>query len=272
MPRLELLVALVLLSLSAAACSRLTFIRPDASGGKYEKTSPTYDLRDSDATKRRLATAEHLGLAQSRLIAGQLDAAETEATAALKADPGSADAYTLLAVIEDRRGKSAQAGAYYAKVVQLAPGGGVGLNNYGTWLCSNGRATESLEWFDRALADRSYRQPASALANAGSCALRAGQTARVDSDLRQALELDPDNATALQAMSQYQYAVGSYFDARAFSQRRLAAAAATPEILRLASQIEQKLGDRAAAARYVQRLDTEFPQAPTLQTGNASQP
>lgn len=272
MRRRELLAIVIVVSLTAGACSRLTFIRQSASPGKYEKISPTYNLRDSDATKRRLSTAEHLGLAQSRLMAGQIDAAETEAKAALKVDPASADAYTLLAVIEDQRGDRDKAGGYYAKTVGLAPTGGIGLNNYGSWLCANGRAAESLSWFDRALLDPGYRQPASAMANAGSCALEAGQTARVERDLRGALQLEPENATALQAMANYQFKTAQYLDARAFSQRRLAAAPANPDTLRLAAQIEQKLGDPKAAARYAQRLVMEFPQAATLQTGNASQP
>ncbi len=265
--------AVVLLAaLCAAGCSRLTFIRPDASGGKYEKTSPDYALRDSPATTRRLGVAEHIGLAQSRLAGNDLAGAEKEARAALKDDPSSADAYTLLAVITDRRGNAADAGGYYAKAAELAPTQGGALNNYGAWLCGNGRAAESLPWFQRALADQAYRQPASALGNAGACALKAGQTAGVDAYLRAALAADPENATALGAMAEYQYRVGAWLDARAFSQRRLAAAPATAEALQLASRIEDRLGDRTAASRYDQRRQTEFPQARTIPTGDAQQP
>src|SRR5690606_39991343 len=69
------------------------------------------------------------------------------------------------------------------------------------------------------------------------------------------------NSVALASMAEYQYRNGHYLDARAFSQRRLDAAPATPEVLLLASQIEEKMGDNAAAARYRQRLGREFPQA-----------
>ncbi|MGO1719724.1 MAG: type IV pilus biogenesis/stability protein PilW, partial [Luteimonas sp.] len=79
--------------------------------------------------------------------------------------------------------------------------------------------------------------------------------------LRAALRLDPENSVALAAMAEYQYRSGHYLDARAFSQRRLDAAAATPDVLLLASQIEEKMGDRAAAERYRQRLGREFPHA-----------
>ncbi|GAA3918799.1 type IV pilus biogenesis/stability protein PilW [Luteimonas lutimaris] len=260
------------LALLAGGCSRLTFIKPSMGSGDYERTAPTYELRDSPEVKQRANVRGHLALATNALQKGLLDEAEKEARAALKIDGKSADANTLLAVVEDQRGNREQAGGYYARAAELAPEQGTALNNYGAWLCGNGRAAESLPWFDKALADPMYRQRASALANSGSCALKAGQTARVEDRLRQALALDPVDATALEAMAEYQYRSGRYMDARAFSERRLGAAPATRSVLLLASQIEDKLGDRAAAARYVQRLRTEFPQTGTVQSGESSQP
>src|SRR5690606_10508830 len=261
-------VALVLL---AGACSRLTFIKPSMGSRDYEDLTPDYQFRDTPDTRRRTEVRGHLALATSALQRGMLDEAVKEAKAALEIDKGSADANTLLAVAEDRRGNTAQAGGYYARAAELAPRQGAALNNYGAWLCGNGRQAESLAWFDRALADPAYRQRASALANAGACALQAGQTAHVERNLREALSLDPVDATALAAMAEYQYRNGRYMDARAFSQRRLAAAPATPDALVLASQIEEKLGDRAAAARYVQRLRAEFPQSGLVPSGDSSQ-
>jgi type IV pilus assembly protein PilF len=268
----EVIALMVSAAVLSTACSRLTFIRPDMGGGDYVRTAPTYEFRDDPATKQRNALRSHLVLAGNALRIGRLDEAEGEARAALKIDTGSADAYTLLAVIEAQRGNDGQAGGYYARAAELAPQQGAALNNYGAWLCGNGRAAESLAWFDRALADAGYRERASALANAGSCAMKAGQAGRVERDLREALSLEPENPTALAAMAEYQYRNTRYMDARAFSERRLAAAPATSSVLLLASQIEEKLGDMAAASRYVQRLRTEFPRTGTVQTGESSQP
>ena len=68
---------------------------------------------------------------------------------------------------------------------------------------------------------------------------------------------------ALGAMAKLQFNNGAYLEARAFSQRSLAAGANTREALLLASQIEDKLGDKAAAARYVQSMQALQQQAPT---------
>lgn len=262
----------LLIATALPACSRLTFIKPDYSKDEYKQTREPVVARDNAQVKQRTASYERLSLASHRLQNGDLESAEREARAALKQDPKSAEAHTILAVVENKRGNGAQAGAYYKRAAELAPGRGAELNNYGAWLCSNGQVAESLAWFDRALAVRNYNQPGSALANAGACALKAGETARAERYLRKATELDPKNAVALAAMAELAYGQGDYFEARAFSERRLGAAPANASALLLASQIENKLGDRAAADRYVRRLRQEFPKAGAANAVETRQP
>ncbi|RDZ28468.1 type IV pilus biogenesis/stability protein PilW [Lysobacter silvisoli] len=261
--------ALLLAALAAVAgCSRLTFVRPDFDKVKYEDTGPHIEVRDDKRSKDANSARNRVQLASAALRSGDLDGAERDARTALKADPRSADAHTLLGAIAARRGNAAVAGEHYKKAVELAPERGAFLNNYGVWLCGNGRAAESLSWFDRALNDSTYPTPGAALANAGSCADSAGQRERAERDLRAAVALDPANALALGSLARIELGKGNAFEARAFSERRLAAAPADAESLVLASQIEQKLGDTAAAARYVQRLRAEFPDAQGSGTGD----
>ncbi len=266
------LVALLLavFVLSAAGCSRLSFVKPSAARGKSEQIAPVYDFSDAERDSRTGSPRAHLLRGEEALHEGRAADAEAEARKALRSNERSELAHTLLALSLDRQGKAVEAGRHYARAAELAPESGAALNNYGSWLCLNGRAAESLAWFDQALADRYYPTPASALANAGACAVEGGQPDRAERDLRNALALDPLNTVALEALARHLHALGEYFEARAFSQRRLDAAPATPAALLLASQIEDKLGDKAAAARYVQRLRTEFPQAQTALPGDSS--
>lgn len=260
-------VALVAM-LAIAGCSRLSFIKPDLGRGSYTQVAPeirmTPDRYDSKAAIARAAVQKgQLALAQGDL------AAATEASGqAVRAAPELASSQTLAALVAERHGQQAKAGAHYRRAVELAPQQGGMHNNYGTWLCSNGRARESLEWFDHALADPAYPTPAVALANAGACANQAGDAALAVRYLVRALELDPVNPVALGAMAEHEFRTGEAFRARAFSQRRLAAAPADARSLMLASQIEEKLGDRDAAAVYVQRLRAEFPGTPGSGTGD----
>ena len=228
-----------------------------------ENVAPRYEVRDSRAVRQRVEQQEQLGLAVERMRAADYVAAERMARAVLKAQPSSVDAYTVLAAIQSSAGNAAAAGESYRKAAELEPGRGDLLNNYGAWLCANGHPAEALVWFDRALADAGYGTPAAALANAGGCALQSGQNERAQRDLRRALELDPINAYALESMARSEYRQGRYFEARAFSQRRLAAASATPSVLQLAIQVEERLGDKAAASHYQEQLRKEFPDAVT---------
>lgn len=258
--------------LVASACSRLSFVKPSAKRGDSEQVAREYDFSEGRKGRSDGTVYVHLGRAQQHLAAGRNEEAAEEARAALEIDDGSDVAHMVFAVASERLGRDGEAGRHFARAAEISPGSGAMLNNYGAWLCRNGREAESLAWFDRALADRTYATPASALANAGACAERGGQPGRVERDLRAALQLDPDNAVALGELAEYQYRQGAYFEARAFSQRRLDAAPVTPAALLLASQIEEKLGDKAAAARYVQRLRTEFPQSQADLPGESSSP
>ena len=270
MRRPEVVVLALLVALVGAGCSRVAFIKtePGRKGFEsHERTGRRPRKRRGPQSFERAQLARAVGRAPAH---GRFVAAEKYARQALKSDPNSVGAYTLLAVIADGQGQPAQAGQHYKRASELAPTDGRMLNNYGTWLCKNGQAQASLDWFDRALQAPGYATPAAALANSGSCALDVGDNVRADRDLRQALAITPENPVALAALARLQYRSGNYLEARAFSERRLAAAPADAEALILASQIEDKLGDSAAAARYVRRLGEEFPGAAQGNAGDRS--
>lgn len=263
----DALLIAIFVALAASACSRLSFVKPSAERGRYTQVAPDYSYSGTADSRKRDQVRAHVAESGRALDAGQPDQAASEAAAALKIDRDSPEALSMMALVEMVRGNSEQAGRHYAAAAGHAPGDGAIQNNYGAWLCRQGRAAESMEYFERALAAPGYASPADALANAGACAEAGGRGDRAESYLRAALRLDPENSVALSAMAEYQYRRGNYLDARAFSQRRLAAAPATPDVLSLASQIEEKMGDIAAAERYRQRLGREFPGAVQQNSG-----
>ncbi|QWP75021.1 type IV pilus biogenesis/stability protein PilW [Lysobacter sp. K5869] len=252
-----------------AGCNRLTFIKPNMERKGYDQTGPTYNFKSDRPAASGATAASGRVLAAQRYLQGGEDAkAREELRQALKLDSKSVEAYSLMAALAQRDGKSAEAGGYYRKAAELAPERGAVLNNYAVWLCANQQPAQSLGYFDRARVDPTYEDLSLLLANSGACADRAGQGERAERDLRQALALEPDNATALSAMAKRQLRLGNAFEARAFSERRLAVEPISAEALMTASQIEEKLGDRAAAARYVQRMRAEFPDAQGSESGD----
>ncbi|MDI1253433.1 type IV pilus biogenesis/stability protein PilW [Thermomonas sp.] len=255
--------------LATTACSkfeRLTIVRPSAERGNWEQIAPTYDVSGKGKGKKAepFTAAQLVASASAYYEAGRFDQAKQQAQQAIKADPASGDAHTLLAAIASRSGDSAAAGDHYRKALELSPTNGAYANNYGIWLCGTGHAQESLAWFDKALADSSYPTPATALTNAGICARQVGQLDRAEASWRQALVLDPNLTPALSGLANLQFAGGQYFDARAFVQRWLAIAPKDTSALQLAMQIEQKQGDNVAAQRYLLRLQAIPPGASTV--------
>lgn len=250
----------------ATGCSRLerlSIVKPTAARGDYTQVAPTYEVSDKGRKGAPVAVSQLLANATGFYRAGRVDESERLARQALKADPKSGDAHTLLAAVATARGNVADAGSHYQQAVRLAPETGAYANNYGTWLCANGRAAESLGWFDKALADPGYPTPVAALANAGACANGIGQQGRAEASWRQALAIDRDNLQSLSGMAALQFALGQYVEARAFAERWLALAPTDAEGLQLAARIEQKLGDNLAAQRYLSRLQAISPGSTT---------
>lgn len=255
--RREVSLLLVAICLLAGACSkleRLSIVKPSAQRGDYTQVAPTYDVSDKGRTNTSMAAGEQLASANELFRAGKMAQAEQQARRAIKSNPRLGDAHVLLAMVAASRGDAAATGRHYEQALSIAPGNGFYANNYGVWLCGNGRAAESLAWFDRALADPAYPTRSAAFANAGSCAREAGQLARAEANWRQALAMDPVNVLALSGLAELQFRSGRHLEARAFVERWLAVVPTDGAGLRTAAQIEQKLGDNVAAQRYLLRL------------------
>src|SRR5688572_27764204 len=100
-----IVLAVLVVAIVASGCSRLTFVKADPDRSDYERTARDVDVRESRGAKQRAAARNHVAMAQSHLQRGDLDAAEEEVRLALKQQPDSADAYTLLAVVTEQRGR-----------------------------------------------------------------------------------------------------------------------------------------------------------------------
>lgn len=216
--------------------------------------------RSSQNPQVSRAADENVALAQQYIQDGQYEVAMGRLQHALTLDPRSANAHTMMGLLNERIGRDQQAGASYRRATELQPDRGEINNNYGAWLCKHGQERESLRWFERAIEDPFYRSPDSALVNAGSCARRLGDLDKAEEYLRQALQANARNPRVLQELALIQYEKGDFMRARAFVQRREASGPVDGEVLDLAARIEERLGDRDAAHRYRSRLASEFPE------------
>ena len=248
-----------------AGCSqleRLSIVRPYATIRDRTQIAPTYDV----SGKRGQQSEDPyvlLSSATDLYERHEYDQAERLLDKVLRIPGSAGDASTLLGLIAEARGKPADAGKYYEAATVAGPQNPSYANNYGKWLCANGRAADSLAWFERALGNPAYATPVVALTNAGDCAQQATQPDRAETYWRAALGMDPNQLQALAGMAKLEFARAHYMDARAFAERWLALTPGDAVGLRLAADIEQKLGDNAAASRYLSRLQATPPGTPT---------
>lgn len=207
------------------------------------------------------AAQANLNLGVGYLRQGRPDLAVDTLQRAIRIDPRLAAAHSALALAYDQLGNDDDAETHHARAVRLAPSDPTIANSYAVFLCRRDRWTDAEPYFRRAASNPTYPTPAAALANAGTCALNAGDHERAEAYLRDALDRDPDFPDALAGLLELAYLKQNYLQARAFLQRYLEIRPATPSVLLRCVDVERALGDRAAADRCARRLREEFPRA-----------
>ena len=188
---------------------------------------------------------------------GQMEVALDEIKKALQADPALADAYGVRALIYMGMGELALAEDNFLRALSLAPRNPDLSNNYGSFLCQNGRAAQSIAYFDAALTNRAYASKGSALNNAGSCSLKINDLANAERYLLRALEMTPDLAATNANLARLYYVRGDYERAGWFIDRLGKTArmdSLTADVVWLAVKIEHRLGDGGAQAGWVTQL------------------
>ncbi|MFS0754423.1 type IV pilus biogenesis/stability protein PilW [Noviherbaspirillum sp. 1P10PC] len=218
------------------------------------------DLRTSvDQTDIERRAQIRLQLAVGYYGQGQLATALDEIKQAIQINPALADAYSVRALIYMDMHETQLAEDSFQRAMKLAPGNPDFANNYGWFLCENGRATESLAYFESALKNRSYTSPAKALNNAGVCSLRLKDAAAAERYFNQAFQADPGNPDANLNLARLYYDRGDYQRARFYVSRLLRAEQSNAAALWMAIRVERKLGDRDAESSLSNQLRRRFP-------------
>ncbi|MDQ6647181.1 MAG: type IV pilus biogenesis/stability protein PilW [Pseudomonadota bacterium] len=205
------------------------------------------------------AARVHTELAQHYMAQGDLQTALAKLTLALDFDPNYAPAHTVIAVLDERINKPADAELHYRTAVRLEPAKGAPNNNLGVFLCKTGKGAEGLGYLNKAVTDPFYATPDIALTNAGVCQLRMDQVAGAEASFRDAIARNPNNAEALFQLANALYLNKDMFRARAFIQRFDGLGQATPGSLKLGYDIESRLGNPEGARNYRKRLIAQFP-------------
>lgn len=237
MKRTSLLLAVALLSLLLAACSS----KPRQGGESPAEINA------------------RLGL--SYLQQGNYDVALEKLKRALEQDSNLPAAHHYIAALYNATRSFDLADQHYRRAIRLSPNDPALLNNYGVFLCEQGRYREAEERFVRAAGIPGYRQPEEAWQNAAMCMLRIPDNNKAEQYFRRALDIKPLLPTVLYQLSQLNHDTGEQMQARAFLQRYAAIAPHSAQTLWLGILIERALDNPSAVDDYARQLREEFPRA-----------
>ena len=196
-------------------------------------------------------------LSQSYLQSGDLKQAEARARAALSSDGDSPLPHAAMAMVHAANKQDGKAKQEFERALALAPGNGMVLNSYGSWLCSRGEREPADAAFRAALTDNTS-PPFQPLVNGAQCALLGEQWEKADGYLRRAVAIAPRNRSVLLLLAEVQLKLKRNLEARAFVERADALGPDAPT-LALAARVEEAAGDSVASGRYRKRLAEEFP-------------
>lgn len=195
---------------------------------------------------------------------GLYDIALKDMQKAVELDDDNSEAHNALGVLYQRIDNPSQADSHFRKAISLKTDNYAARNNYGRFLCATGQAEDAFEQFRQVYGTKLYGQPWIPLTNAGICARSIGQKVEAERYLRQALETNPRFPPALLEMARVSHETAQPLAARGFLQRYFAATSPGPEALLLGIDIELGLGNRAAAADYLNTLSNRFPDSTAL--------
>lgn len=190
---------------------------------------------------------------------GKVEAALEKLKKAISVSPDYPEAHSSIALVYQQLGEFDKSRKHYETALDLKPDSGVIHNNYATLLCRMGKPLEAEPHFIKAVKSRSYRTPAEALENLGSCLLQVPDFDKAETYLRQALQINPKLPGALLQMAYVSLENKRYLSGRAYLQRYQEVSGMGSKALWLGIQIETQLGDSAAATNYETQLRRRFP-------------
>ncbi len=210
----------------------------------------------------------HTELAAAYFEAGAMKVALDEIRLALDADPNFVQAYSLRGLIYGNLKENAKADEDFRKALSLKPNDPDVNNNFGWYLCHSDRARQSIAYFLNALKDPLYDTPDVAYANAGACAMKAGDLDGAQNYLLNAMRLARGPAPGTRVlMADLLYRRGNFDEAKVYLAEAIKAMdTPSAEALWLGLRIERRLGNKAGEGGYAAQLRSRYPTSPEYQS------
>lgn len=210
-------------------------------------------------TQDEKASTINVQLGIGYLQQNKLDLASDKLTKAIRQNPDSSSAHNAYAILQDRLKQPEKAEYHYRKATELDPNDAQAANNYGTFLCRNGRELESEKYFMRALDNPLYSTPEYAYTNAAICLMRVDQVKPATEYLHKALAEKSDFAPALLELGRAYFEEMDYVNAQIYLDRFHLVTRPTALSLWLSIRTALSVNPDTDISELVHQLGTEYP-------------
>jgi type IV pilus assembly protein PilF len=224
----------------------------------FENNEPivkTQANRDEMAATRVSLGLGYLGM-------GNMSQAKLNLEKAKGFSPELVQVHTAFAHYYETVGEDTLASESFEKALSIKADSADTLNNYGVFLCRQGKVAAAEVQFLKAIAVPSYLLVSQSYENLASCYLQNDNFEKAEMYLSKAVFHSPNRTATLLQMVRLQYAMADYKEAKSFLQKferktnRL-----TADSLALAYKVYWKLGQRKTASNYAKMLVEMYPQS-----------
>lgn len=213
----------------------------------------------------KLAAQYNVQLGVNYLQQGDVARAKQKLVLATEQDPSSIAAWNGMAYFMQTTGNNDEAKKAYQKALALQPNDGDTLNNYGVFLCQQGKPQTAIAYFQKAMADPHYVNTAQAYENAGLCALKIPDAAGADQFFTKAVANDPSLPTSNLALAKLAWDKHDINSAQFYLKRYNRLAKPSAESLWLTIELARAQGNRTLASDAGARLAASFPNSSEYQ-------
>ncbi len=249
-------------------CAQIQNFVPDMGEGdsarpvQGRRSSPSRSSAEVFTPERTQESAKlHTQLAYMYYELGNNQVALEELMVAMAFDKKYAYAYAVRGVIYSSLGQMDKAGEDFKRAINLEPNNPEINDQYGNFLCTNGKSQEAFRYFKVALDDPLYATPGSVNLNAGVCSVRMGKDDQaVDYFLKAINTTSPYAEYANVKMAEMLYRQKNLSEARIYLEEAMRnMEPPTPDALWLGICLERKEGQKVAENSYVTRLRKNYP-------------
>jgi type IV pilus assembly protein PilF len=188
-----------------------------------------------------------------------MDIALEELAESVKLYPNYAKTYNIYGLVYSVLGEDPKAEQSFRQALSLAPQDPEIRQNWGWYLCTHGRARESIPEFEAAFRNPLYKTPEVPLVNAGRCAASYGDIRAADGFYRQAVTLGRQQRRVRCSDLRRLRIAKRAARKRARWLKSMRQAILPRFALYLGCASKRKLGDRQAGASYVAQLRNRYP-------------